>query len=144
MLKFFERRLEPTGPLPDAPPPTLSSPHAVLQFYWHFVRQIPGPIAAVFTTSFFVAITDAAIPVCIGRVVSLVSVQDPQTIWDRAGLQLEGLRKFCDERISNFVLRQAVQNQPESPFLIVLTNQNDRPMEKGTAQLPVIEDQLAL
>src|SRR6266566_702020 len=88
MLKFFERRLEPTGPLPDAPPPTLSTPHAVLQFYWHFVRQIPGPIAAVFTTSFFVAITDAAIPVCIGRVVSLVSAQDPQTIWDRAGFQL--------------------------------------------------------
>src|SRR6266513_4868843 len=88
MLKFFERRLEPTGPLPDAPPPTLTNPHAVLQFYWHFVRQIPGPIAAVFTTSFFVAITDAAIPVCIGRVVSLVSAQDPGTIWDRAGLQL--------------------------------------------------------
>src|SRR6266700_6821826 len=88
MLKFFERRLEPTGPLPDAPPPTLNSPHAVLQFYWHFVRQIPGPIAAVFTTSFFVAITDAAIPVCIGRIVSLVSAQEPGTIWDQAGLQL--------------------------------------------------------
>src|SRR5579862_7000611 len=88
MLKFFERRLEPTGPLPDAPPPTLTSPHAVLRFYWHFVRQIPGPIAAVFTTSFFVAINDAAIPVCIGRVVSLVSAQDPLTIWDRAGFQL--------------------------------------------------------
>src|SRR5260370_7900255 len=88
MLKFLERRLEATGPLPDAPPPTLNSPHAVLQFYWHFVRQIPGPIAAVFTTSFFVAITDAAIPVCIGRIVSLVSAQDPGTIWDQAGLQL--------------------------------------------------------
>ena len=70
------------------PPPVLGSPHAVLRFYWHFVRQIPGPIAAVFTTSFFVAISDAAIPVCIGRIVSLVSAQDPQTIWDRAGLQL--------------------------------------------------------
>jgi ATP-binding cassette subfamily B multidrug efflux pump len=88
MLKFFERRLEPTGPLPDAPPPTLHSPHAVWRFYWHFVRQIPRPIAAIFTTSFFVAITDAAIPVCIGRIVSLVSAQDPRTIWDRAGLQL--------------------------------------------------------
>ena len=91
MLKFFERRLEPTGPLPDAPPPTLSSPHAVLQFYWHFVRQIPGSLAAVFTTSFFVAITDAAIPVCIGRIVSLVSAQEPGTIWDRAGLQLAAM-----------------------------------------------------
>jgi ATP-binding cassette subfamily B multidrug efflux pump len=88
MLRFFERRLEPTGRSPETPPPVLGSPHAVLRFYWHFVRQIPGPIAAVFTTSFFVAISDAAIPVCIGRIVSLVSAQDPQTIWDRAGLQL--------------------------------------------------------
>src|SRR5712672_513214 len=88
MLRFFERRLEPTGRSPEMPPPVLGSPHAVLRFYWHFVRQIPGPIAAVFTTSFFVAISDAAIPVCIGRIVSLVSAQDPQTIWDRAGLQL--------------------------------------------------------
>src|SRR5260370_38960941 len=88
MLKFFERRLEPTGPLPDAPPPTLDSPHAVLRFYWHFVRQIPGPVLALFTTGFLVAITDAAIPVCIGRIVSLVSSQEPQTIWLEAGTQL--------------------------------------------------------
>jgi ATP-binding cassette subfamily B multidrug efflux pump len=81
MLRFFERRLEPTRRSPETPPPVLGSPHAVLRFYWHFVRQIPGPIAAVFTTSFFVAVTDAAIPVCIGRIVSLVSAQDPQTIW---------------------------------------------------------------
>ena len=59
MLKFFERLLEPTEPPPDAPPPTLDSPHAVWRFYWHFVRQIPGPLAALFTTGFFVAITDA-------------------------------------------------------------------------------------
>src|SRR6266852_1896007 len=88
MLKFFERRLEATGPLPDAPPPTLSSPHAVLQFYWHFVRQIPGPVLALFTTGFFVAITDAAIPVCIGRIVKQVSTQAPDTIWQEAGTQL--------------------------------------------------------
>src|SRR5258708_26239571 len=88
MLRFFERRLEPTGRSPEMPPPVLGSPHAVLRFYWHCVRQVAGPIAAVFTTSFFVAISDAAIPVCIGRIVWLVSAQDPQTIWDRAGLQL--------------------------------------------------------
>ena len=88
MLKFFERLLEPTEPPPDAPPPTLDSPHAVWRFYWHFVRQIPGPVIALFTTGFFVAITDAAIPVFIGRVVSLVSSQRPETIWDEAGGQL--------------------------------------------------------
>jgi hypothetical protein len=62
MLKFFERLLEPTEPPPDAPPPTLDSPHAVWRFYWHFVRQIPGPVLALFTTGFFVAITDARPP----------------------------------------------------------------------------------
>src|SRR3981081_2486031 len=88
MLKFFERRLEATGPPPDAPPPVLDSPHAMLRFYWHFVRQIPGPVLALFTTGFFVAITDAAIPVCIGRIVSLVSAQEPEKIWEEAGTQL--------------------------------------------------------
>jgi ATP-binding cassette subfamily B multidrug efflux pump len=88
MLKFFERLLEPTGSPPDEPPPVLGSPHAVLRFYWHFVRQVPGPLLALFATGFFVAITDAAIPVCIGRIVSLVSSQDPQTIWHEAGPQL--------------------------------------------------------
>jgi ATP-binding cassette subfamily B multidrug efflux pump len=88
MLKFFERLLEPTEPPPDVPPPTLDSPHAVWRFYWHFVRQIPGPLLALLTTGFCVAITDAAIPICIGRIVSLVSSQEVETIWDRAGTQL--------------------------------------------------------
>ncbi len=88
MLRFFERRLEPTGRSPEAPPPVLGSPHALPRFYWHFVRQIPGPVLALFATGFFVAITDAAIPVFIGRIVSLVSAQQPETIWHEAGLQL--------------------------------------------------------
>src|SRR5258707_857143 len=88
MLQFFERLLEPTEPPPDETPPTLDSGHAVLRFYWHFVRQVPGPLLALFTTGFLVAITDAAIPVCIGRIVSLVSSQDPETIWSAAGPQL--------------------------------------------------------
>src|SRR5216684_3088691 len=87
MLKFFERRLEPTAPLPDAPPPTLDGPHALVRFYWHFVRQVPGPLAALFATGLCVAITDALIPVCIGRVVSLVSSQAPETMWQEAGSQ---------------------------------------------------------
>src|SRR5437764_13956925 len=88
MLRFFERRLEPTGRPPEAPPPVLGSPNALVRFYWHFVRQIPGPLLALFATGFLVAITDAAIPVCIGRIVSLISTQQPETIWHEAGLQL--------------------------------------------------------
>ena len=73
MLRFFERLLEPTGHPPDAAPPVLGDRHALLRFYWHFVRQIPGPVAALFVTGFCVAIVDALIPVSIGRIVALVS-----------------------------------------------------------------------
>src|SRR5882672_3287149 len=88
MLRFFERLLEPTSAVPDTPPPTFEGRRAMWRFYWHFVRQIPGPVLALFATGFFVAITDAAIPVCIGRVVSLISSQQPETLWDAAGGQL--------------------------------------------------------
>ena len=88
MLRFFERLLEPTGPPPAAPPPTLDERHALVRFYWHFIRQIPGPLAALLAAGFCVAVADAAIPVSIGRVVSLVSEQAPETIWRDAGWQL--------------------------------------------------------
>src|SRR5438552_13605279 len=88
MLRFFERFLEPTAHSPDAPPPVLGSPQALVRFYWHFVRQIPGPLAALFATGFGVAITDALIPVCLGRIVSLVSSTAPEAIWPEAGGQL--------------------------------------------------------
>ena len=88
MLKFFERRLEATLPPPDAAPPTVDERHAVIRFYWHFVRQVPGPLAALFVTGFLVAVADALIPVCIGRIVSLVSAQRPESLWHEAGWQL--------------------------------------------------------
>src|SRR5437762_12308113 len=88
MLRFFERFLEPTAHSPNAPPPVLGSPQALIRFYWHFVRQIPGPLAALFATGFCVAVCDALIPVCLGRIVSLVSSQQPETIWPDAGSQL--------------------------------------------------------
>src|SRR3954471_10365606 len=88
MLRFFERFLEPTAHSPDAPPPVLGSPQALIRFYWHFVRQIPGPLAALFATGFCVAVADALIPVCLGRIVSLVSEQQPDAIWAEAGWQL--------------------------------------------------------
>jgi ATP-binding cassette, subfamily B, multidrug efflux pump len=88
MLHVFEKLLEPTARSPETPPPVLGSPQALWRFYWHFVQQIPGPIAALFVTGFLVAVTDAAIPVCLGRIVSLVSAQQPDAIWQEAGLQL--------------------------------------------------------
>jgi ATP-binding cassette, subfamily B, multidrug efflux pump len=91
MFRFFERLLEPTEKPPDAPPPELGSPHALARFYWHFVRQIPGLLIALFVTGFVVALLDAAIPVFIGRIVTLVTSRSPESIWHIAGWQLLGM-----------------------------------------------------
>jgi ATP-binding cassette, subfamily B, multidrug efflux pump len=88
MLRAIERLLEPTGDPPDLPPPALGEPYALPRFYWHFIRQVPKPLAALFVTGLLVAVTDALIPVCIGRVVSLVTAETPATIWADAGTQL--------------------------------------------------------
>ena len=91
MFRFFERLLEPTQKPPETPPPELGSPHALVRFYWHFVRQVPGLLAALFVTGFIVALMDAAIPLFMGRIVTLVSEQHPETIWREAGWQLAGM-----------------------------------------------------
>ena len=88
MFRFFESLLEPTGRPDTAPPPVLGSPRALGRFYAHFVRQVGGLLTLLFVTGFVVALLDAAIPVCIGRVVSLVSVQQPQALWHEAGGEL--------------------------------------------------------
>src|ERR1700733_6121104 len=87
MFRFFEHLLEPT----EQPPPVLGSPRALSRFFWHFVRQVPGLLAALFVTGFIVALLDAAIPVFIGRIVTLVTSQSPGAIWQIAGWQLVGM-----------------------------------------------------
>src|ERR1700722_19411970 len=91
MFRFFEHLLEPTEKPPEAPPPVLGSPRALSRFFWHFVRQVPGLLAALFVTGFIVALMDAAIPLFMGRIVTLVSAQQPETIWRDAGWQLAGM-----------------------------------------------------
>src|SRR5579862_5017632 len=91
MFRFFEHLLDPTEKPPDTPPPELGSPRALGRFYWHFVRQIPGLLSALFVTGFIVALLDAAITVFIGRIATLVTSQTPETIWREAGWQLIGM-----------------------------------------------------
>src|SRR5882672_9322187 len=91
MFHFFEHLLEPTEKPPETPPPELGSEHALVRFYWHFVWQIPGLLIALFATGFVVALLDAAIPVFIGRIVTLVTTQPPEEIWRIAGWQLLGM-----------------------------------------------------
>ena len=91
MFRFFENLLEPTEKPPDTPPPELGSSRALGRFYWHFVRQVPGLLSALFVTGFVVALLDAAIPVFIGRIVTLVTSQPADTIWEVAGWQFAGM-----------------------------------------------------
>ncbi len=91
MFRFFESLLEPTLKPPDAPPPVLGTPRALPRFYWHFIRQIPGLLIALFVTGLAVALCDAAIPWCLGRVVTLVTAQDGGAIWREAGWQLAAM-----------------------------------------------------
>src|SRR6185437_13089362 len=91
LFRFFEHLLEPTEKPPDAPPPVLGTPRALRRFYWHFVRQIPGLLIALFVTGLTVALLDAAIPYFIGKIVTLVTSQSPETIWQVAEWQLLGM-----------------------------------------------------
>jgi ATP-binding cassette subfamily B multidrug efflux pump len=70
MFKFFETRIRPTAPPPGAPPPGL------VAFYWHFIRQTRGLYLAMFATGLGVALIDTAIPVFIGKLVTLMQATD--------------------------------------------------------------------
>jgi ATP-binding cassette, subfamily B, multidrug efflux pump len=88
MFRFFERLLEPTERPADAPPPTLDSRHALLRFYWHFVRQTPLLVVGLFAAGLMVALLDATLPVFIGRIVALITSKEPRTLLREAGPQL--------------------------------------------------------
>ena len=78
MFAFFESRIRPTA-LPEAPPPG-----GLLAFYWHFVRQTRGLYAAMFVTGLCVALIDTAIPVFIGKLVTLMGATDRTVAFDGA------------------------------------------------------------
>ena len=69
MLRFIERLLEPTARSPEAAPPVLGSPQALWHFYWHFVRQIPGLLIALFVSE----VAPPRIGVPLGYVVDLLA-----------------------------------------------------------------------
>ena len=78
MFKFFETRIRPTAPPPGAPPAGL------VAFYWHFIRQTRGIYIAMFATGLCVALIDTAIPVFIGKLVTLMQASDRAAAFDTA------------------------------------------------------------
>ncbi len=73
---------------PDKPPPPLGAPWALGRFYWHYVRQVRGLIAALFLAGLTVATLDTMVPVFIGRVVGLLTTHAPRTLLRDAWPQL--------------------------------------------------------
>jgi ATP-binding cassette, subfamily B, multidrug efflux pump len=72
MFSRFERFLQPTA-MPERPEP----PAELVAFLWHFGRQAIPLFVGLFVIEFFVALTDAAVPWFMGRIVTLVSAIPP-------------------------------------------------------------------
>ena len=118
MFRFFERLLTPTALPPDAPPPPVDSPRALLRFYWHFIGQAPWLVVALFGTGLVVALLDTTIPVFIGRVASLVSTETPATLFHDAGRQLLGMAAvLLLARPTALLAQYLVTNQAIAPGL---------------------------
>ncbi len=113
MFAFFERLLHPTAPHADtAPPDRLGA------FYWHFASQSRLLLPGLFTAGLLVALLDSAIPVFVGRIVSLLSRVAP------AQLLAQDWRLFAGMALVLVVLRPAalalqylVTNQALNPGL---------------------------
>src|SRR4029077_3649315 len=86
MFALFERLLNPAV-APDTPEP----PPGLVAFYWHFARQAKPLLAGLFIAGFIVAIMDTMIPIFIGRVVTLVTSANPQTLFPDHGHLLIGM-----------------------------------------------------
>jgi ATP-binding cassette, subfamily B, multidrug efflux pump len=78
MFGFFERQLKPTQ-APDRPEP----PARLIAFYWHFAREAKPLFLALFGAGLIVALLDTLIPVFIGRVVSLLTANPPDQLFEK-------------------------------------------------------------
>ena len=71
MFRYLQSRIRGTATVgPGAPPSGL------IAFYWHFVKQTKGWYAAMFATSLAIALIDTAIPLFIGKLVTLMEAPD--------------------------------------------------------------------
>ena len=80
MFAFFERQLKPTQ-TPERPEP----PASLLAFYWHYAREARRLFIALFAAGFVVALLDTMIPVFIGRVVTLLTSNPPDQLFEEFG-----------------------------------------------------------
>ena len=68
LVRWFENLVRPTAQ-PGGPPPVQAD--GLLRFYWHYIGQVRWLVLAAFGAGLLVALCDAAVPVMIGRLVTL-------------------------------------------------------------------------
>jgi ATP-binding cassette, subfamily B, multidrug efflux pump len=85
IFRWFEELIEPTALPPGEPPPGLWA------FYWHHVRQVRSLIVALFVAGSVIALLDSAIPVFIGRLVTLATNHAPSNFFREAWPELAGM-----------------------------------------------------
>jgi|FEC22Drversion2_1045045.scaffolds.fasta_scaffold00023_72 ATP-binding cassette subfamily B multidrug efflux pump len=68
MFRYFETIIKPTA-TPQRPRP----PEGLVAFYWHFARQAKGLFALLLVVEVLLALSDAAVPWIIGRLVTMVT-----------------------------------------------------------------------
>ena len=68
MFRYFETIIRPTE-TPQRPQP----PEGLLAFYWHFARQAKGLFILLLLVEVTLALSDAAVPWIIGRLVTMVT-----------------------------------------------------------------------
>lgn len=71
MFNFLESLIRGTRPHVAVTPPS-----KLLSFYWHFIRQTPGPYVTMVVTSLSVALADMCIPIFVGQLVALMTAPD--------------------------------------------------------------------
>ena len=92
-----------------------------MAFYWHFMRQSKGLVAALFAVGMLTALVDSTIPVFLGRVVELVSRYQPAELWAHARWQLLGMAAvLLIVRPCGLLLLNVVTNQAINPGLMNL------------------------
>jgi len=66
-------------------------PTSISAFYWHFLRQIRGLLALLMVVGFAVAVLDAAVPACLGQLVTLLSTHSRGTLLRQVWPELLGM-----------------------------------------------------
>jgi len=107
MFRLLERSLLPTATPEHAVPPA-----GLVAFYWHFARQAKGLFIGLFAVGFFVALLDVAIPVFIGKVVTLISSTKPEDLFTHGWPMLVGMAAvLLLVRPAAFVTQHMLMNQ---------------------------------